>query len=120
MQLVSDRNLIEGQQENLVTHLRIVSEYGYMEDDETHQFHHDGNEWRLMCCYNEPATQWIRNKESLSALNNSYTPKPEAQIYQLKPGDIWLQAGIQNWGIDPFIHKAPRAYPDCYRLLCVS
>lgn len=71
-------------------HFRILKTY--KADATTHDFHVDGllrNFDRIMTCYNEPVTQFIRNHDVLSVSGHKVKHKPDAPIFEFKVGDIW-------------------------------
>jgi hypothetical protein len=95
----------------------IPNTIGYSdEDSEVYSFHDDIVKWRLMCCYNGPTTEWIKNEDAINAgafnsdagyfvLNDK---DKDVEIYHFKPGDIWLHSGNLRNKYNSFVHKAPR------------
>lgn len=99
--------------------LRWVGQSGY--GDMVDQYHKDGGVWRLMCCYNDPATAWIKNQDAVrQGSTDSYRLLSGATEYAFEPGDIWLHAGDEREIGQPFIHKATKPKPGEYRLLFAS
>ncbi len=72
------------------THMRILTHY--TEDPRTHDFHVDGasqNFDRYMTCYNNPVTQFVKNEDVMLVRGHDAYVKPDAKIYEFKPGDLW-------------------------------
>jgi hypothetical protein len=71
-------------------HFRILKTYHT--DQTTHDFHVDGllrDFDRIMTCYNNPVTQYIKNTDVLSVFGHKVKYKPDAKIYEFQVGDIW-------------------------------
>lgn len=71
-------------------HFRILKTY--RADKTTHDFHVDGlmrDFDRIMTCYNDPVTQFIKNSDVLWVGGHKVHYKPNAKIYEFKVGDIW-------------------------------
>ncbi|MAQ71105.1 MAG: hypothetical protein CL565_02810 [Alphaproteobacteria bacterium] len=105
-------------------YMACISAEGYRYKD-THLFHSDGAVWRLLACYTDPATEWIKNEYSKYVGNMGDTPiydkADNALTYQFQPGDIWLQAGdYRNQNSTAFLHKAPEPELRHQRLMIVG
>lgn len=71
-------------------HFRILKTYQM--DETTHEFHVDGlmrDFDRIMTCYNNPVTQFIKNSDVVSVSGHKVRYKPDAKIYEFQVGDIW-------------------------------
>lgn len=107
------------------THLRLLRNYS--EKSGTHDFHVDGLNQdfdRLMTCYNQPTTQYVRNNDVLSVEGHKAIVRPGAPVYQFHVGDIWKQrvrnkkpegifgmikSVLENKAQRAFVHRAQRA-----------
>lgn len=76
-------------------------------------FHTDGDRsslGRILCCYNDPVTEWIRNEdvEVKRSDNGNLLPKKNAQIFSFHAGDIWrMAADGGGYDVPFFIHRSP-------------
>ncbi len=107
------------------THLRLLR--GYSEASGTHGFHVDGmnqNFDRLMTCYNEPVTEYVRNDDVIAIEGHKAIVKEGAPVFQFRPGDIWkqrvrnkkaenifglLKGAIENKAKRAFVHRAQKS-----------
>lgn len=107
------------------THVRILKSYS--EHSGTHDFHVDGlnqNFDRLMTCYNDPVTQYVRNEDVISVDGHKAVVRAGAPVYGFKPGDIWkqrvrnkkaegllgaLKEKIEDKAKRAFVHRAQRS-----------
>lgn len=84
--------------------LRIISEYTEFQE-RVYNFHHDNN-CRIICCYNNPVTEWLDPSEAEVATDNphivdEYVAKPDATIYTFPPGTV-IRCNKR------FVHRAPK------------
>jgi len=104
--------------------VRWVGDLGYevdfYEGDFVDDFHTDIPAWRLMCCYNNPTTEWIKNEDVLRKSGLAYIARDDAVISRFAQGDVWLHAGTDNEERHPFIHRGPKAAQYRRRLLFAS
>ena len=104
-------------------YMACITAEGYRYKD-THLFHSDGAVWRLLAAYTNPATEWIRNEDSVLVGKMGQTPiydKAEGALtYQFQPGDIWVHAGDYRDDFPAFLHKAPEPQLSHSRLLVTS
>lgn len=90
--------------------LRIQDEH-YRPDSTVSHFHPDGVD-RVMCCYFNLVTEWIRNEDAVdigygnaSAFGDEiYSKKDDAPVYHFGNGDIWFQN-------KSFFHRVPALRP---------
>ena len=78
------------------THMRLLTHY--TEDPRVHRFHIDGELQdfdRYMTCYNRPVTQYVKNEDVLLMNGHHAHVKPNATVYEFKPGDLW-KARVRN------------------------
>jgi len=90
---------------------------GYLSPS-TFVFHADGGHWRLSCSYNEPVTEWVKNKDVFN-IAGFHLVKPWAQTYRFEPGDIWLHSGEDNFMARSFIHRGRMSNKDQSRLIMI-
>ncbi len=100
--------------------LRLIVPDSYMKvNAAVHEFHGDVAEGhRLMCCYNAPVTEALRNDEAVykgirttvSGRNEKefpvYKPEKGAKPFSFGVGDIWYQVSNYWSDVDAFIHRA--------------
>jgi hypothetical protein len=103
--------------------LRVVSPAGY-DFKIAYRLHEDrekpGENGRIMCCYMEPTTEWLRNEDAVRKGGQIYEAKPVTKFFSFRVGDIWKQADCGQ-KVEPFIHRAIRSEPgSCPRLLLVA
>lgn len=90
------------------THMRLVRSYS--EESGTHNFHVDGMQQdfdRIMTCYNNPVTQYLRNSDVLSINGHRVKYRLGAEVYAFRPGDIWRQRvrNKKRGKFQEFVHK---------------
>jgi hypothetical protein len=89
--------------------LRVVSPAGY-KFRIAHHFHEDIEKptalGRILCCYNDPVTDWLRNEDAVRVSGQRYEARDSALIQSFRTGDIWKQMPRNSLGIPPFIHRA--------------
>lgn len=106
--------------------LRVIG--GNNDSDLQNYFHADGGlpwqSWRLMSCYNEPATEWLKNEDAVYDKDKDrYVPKDGATIYSMQAGDVWFHrrtTGFFEKLRPPLIHRATTPKPGEHRLLFAS
>jgi hypothetical protein len=97
------------------------------------RFHADLYHNRILVCYNEPATEWVKNedanfKETFVKLGPDgrcdnakhipiYKVKDGATRYRLKAGDVIAFSGTDNQDKPPFIHRSTSPKKGEHRLL---
>lgn len=119
LQIQSDADAFSEYIETRSSTMRWVGYNGY--GDMVDQYHQDGGVWRLMCCYNEPTTAWVKNSDAIrQGSTDIYNLLSGATEYAFQPGDVWLHAGDERDIGAPFIHKATKPKPGEYRLLFAS
>lgn len=107
--------------------LRLIKSQGYAEKERIHEFHADRaftGAGRILCCYNRPVTEGIRNEDAAPLDDNSshFRMREGARAFSFREGDLWRMA-VQGGNPDapPFIHRAPRAAPgDPPRLILMA
>jgi hypothetical protein len=116
------------------TNLRLLRNYS--EQSGTHDFHVDGNNQdfdRLMVCYNNPVTQYVKNDDVISVEGHKAIVRKGAPIYAFRPGDVWrqrvrnkkpegffdmLKGAVENKAKRAFVHRAQKS--DRPRLMLVG
>lgn len=97
--------------------LRITTSESWNELISPDAFHVDGCSrvelGRILCCYNTPVTEWLRNDEAIKRMSGLYRAKPDATIRRFRPGDIFRikstpNNGFMTPGESCFIHRAPK------------
>jgi hypothetical protein len=83
--------------------LRLITKEN--DDRSTDEFHLDGGKWRLMCCYNEPVTEWVRNEDVIGYEELNIQIRPGTEIFTFMPGDVWMHACQDTGKQDLFIHR---------------
>lgn len=71
---------------------RLVRKYQSL--DGVHDFHIDGLNQdfdRIMCCYNDPVTEYVRNDDVLSIEGQTATVREGAPVFRFRPGDLARQ-----------------------------
>ena len=79
-----------------VSELRLVKDKGYHKGN--YEFHRDPGD-RIMCCYNDPATEFIKQEHGIAYVEEGFTfyrKEVANPVFHFNPGDIWLQAGRAN------------------------
>lgn len=111
--------------------LRVIGHKRYNKKDGANGeyiFHEDGGniyyEERLLCCYNGPTTEFLRNEDALPYEDSHYryTRRRGAKSFSMGIGDIWrhLTSGYSG-NVTAFIHRAPYTPPNATpRLLLVA
>lgn len=96
--------------------LRIVKDRGY--HPLNYEFHQDIED-RIMCCYNDPTTEFIRLKDGVRQSDEGFgyfKKQAHEPVFHFNPGDIWRQAGLAR-GLK---HRAvPTGPGDAARMLMV-
>jgi hypothetical protein len=101
--------------------LRVVNPvFPYMFPDPC--FHGDTVKKRVLCCYVNPVTRWVRNDQATRKLVphgdgdgfeaedwvELYTPEPGADIRSFAPTDIWCHSGwVHKEDRPSFAHAVP-------------
>ena len=99
--------------------IRLTLASHYNKNLSPYIFHGDGLS-RVMRCYNDPVTEWVRNADAevdpdprFGSLGSAFREKVGIHVFRFRPGDFWAQAGkTEISGTDPFIHRAPPMKPD--------
>lgn len=109
--------------------VRIMDDSGYLEKDKkgrvtgtnfVGKYHADGGGWRLLGCYEGAGTGWIKNEDAIEGTKNRFAALQGAQEYAFQQGDLWLHAGRDVEGREPFIHKGNNAASGGYRMISTS
>lgn len=99
--------------------LRFIKEKAYAAaSTDVKNFHADNVDYplgRILCAYNDPVTEFIRNEDAVKLERGEYSAREGAPVYGFASGDLWRQTGRQSQydpesykGLEPFIHRAPR------------
>ncbi len=124
--VLSDMKLME--QAGATPDLRVLGFKNKSYNDGHYFFHHDeyGTDVTktrrgvLMCCYNGPMTEGIRNEDVNFKIHKMfYIEKEGAKILRFAPGDFWRHASSVVDGqpdVPPYIHRAPVEGQDGPRL----
>ena len=105
--------------------LRVIGRHGYSEIN--YRWHADlwstpvgsPQSGRILCAYNLPVTDWVRNEDATYLEDNIvYKLKPGAEVLTFRPGDMFRISCRDNARVvEPFIHRAPAAPSKVLRLL---
>ena len=101
--------------------LRVETSEGWVESKSHCAYHVDGccnpEIGRILCSYNEPVTEWLRNEDAVNVpqerIRDLYKAKDGATIQRFRPGDIFriksmLARDMTSNGEGCFIHRAPK------------
>ena len=100
--------------------LRVETSEGWIESQSPCAYHVEGCSkpeiGRILCSYNEPVTEWLRNEDAVNVpqerIRDLYKAKEGATIQRFRPGDIFriksmLGRDMTSNGEGCFIHRAP-------------
>lgn len=110
--------------------LRVETSEGWVESQSPCAFHVDGCSkpeiGRILCSYNEPVTEWLRNEDAVNVpqdrVRDLYKAKEGAAVQRFRPGDIFriksmLARDMTSNGEGCFIHRAPEPTEDTRHLV---
>jgi hypothetical protein len=96
--------------------LRVVPANGY--NRLNYEFHQDGGD-RIMCCYNDPTTECIRQEHGTKQITDRFihfAKGADEPVFHFNNGDVWFQAG----GAQGLKHRAVQtSTADPVRMLMV-
>lgn len=121
--LREDIRMLRGVSAQHYLDLRVSKDSNWREDRAPHAFHSDGcrnaHFGRVLCCYNDPVTEWIRREDAIprDSHEGTFEKREGAPLYRFKAGDIWRLASRTGGdgnvcGRPLFIHRTPPSIRD--------